>query len=711
MKFQIKHKSRGRLRVHMCVPRMTLRQADLLEYYLIGVSEVTDVKIYDRTCDAIIFFDGGDEECGKIIRSISVFSFEKAEKSEIVPVHTSRALNREYEDKLVFTVARRFASKLFLPMPVRAVIATIKSIKYIKAGLSSLLHGKLSVSVLDAVAVGVSIIRGDFGTAGSVMFMLGLGELLDDWTHKKSVSDLASAMSLGVDKVWLKNGEDEILVPISSVSEGDTVIVRMGNMIPLDGKVIFGEAMVNQSSMTGESLPVRKTVGSYVYAGTVVEDGECEVLVEKVSGGGRYDRIVKMIEESEKLKSTAEDRASKLADRLVPYTLGGTLLTYLLTRNVTKMLAVLMVDFSCALKLSMPIAVLSAMRESNKYNISVKGGRFLEAVAKADTVVFDKTGTLTYASPKVAKIITFGGTSEDDMLRLAACLEEHYPHSLANAVVEEAKRRGLAHEEYHSSVEYVVAHGISSIVEGKKVIIGSYHFVFEDEKCSVPDGDGESDKLAELNGAYSHLYLAVSGVLAAVICISDPLRADAPAAIAALHKCGISKIVMMTGDNEKTAAAVAKAVGVDEYKAEVLPEDKANFIREEHKAGRTVIMIGDGVNDTPALSEADAGIAINTGAAIAKEISDITISSENLYELVTLRRISEALMKRIDKNYRFIVTFNLALIALGVTGAIQPTFSALLHNASTLGIALKSMTNLLPDKTETKEEKELIPQI
>lgn len=711
MKFQIKHKSRGRLRVHMCVPRMTLRQADLLEYYLIGICEVAEAKVYDRTCDAVIFFDGCDEECGKIIRSISLFSFEKAEKSEIVPIHTSRVLNREYEDKLVFTVARRFASKLFLPMPVRAVIATIKSIKYIKAGLTSLLHGKLSVSVLDAVAVGVSIIRGDFGTASSVMFMLGLGELLDDWTHKKSVSDLASAMSLGVDKVWIKNDEEEILVPISNVSEGDTVIVRMGNMIPLDGKVISGEAMVNQSSMTGESLPVRKTVGSYVYAGTVVEEGECEVLVERVSGGGRYDRIVKMIEESEKLKSTAEDRASKLADRLVPYTLGGTLLTYLLTRNVTKMLAVLMVDFSCALKLSMPIAVLSAMRESNKYNISVKGGRFLEAVAKADTVVFDKTGTLTYASPKVAKIITFGGTSENDMLRLAACLEEHYPHSLANAVVEEAKCRGLAHEEYHSSVEYVVAHGISSMVEGKKVIIGSYHFVFEDEKCSVPDGDGETDKLAELNGAYSHLYLAVSGVLAAVICISDPLRADAPAAIAALHKCGISKIVMMTGDNEKTAAAVAKAVGVDEYKAEVLPEDKASFIREEHKAGRTVIMIGDGVNDTPALSEADAGIAINTGAAIAKEISDITISSENLYELVTLRRISKALMKRIDKNYRFIVTFNLALIALGVTGAIQPTFSALLHNASTLGIALKSMTNLLPDETKEKEEKGLIPQI
>lgn len=683
---------------------MTLRQADVLEYYIRNIDGITDVKVYDRTADTVIFYRGSNK---RIIEALAAFSFESSENEGLVPDHTSRVLNREFEDKLVMKVLLRFASKSFLPAPIRAGMAIIRSVRYISAGLKSLLNGKLSVSVLDATAVTVSLVRGDFSTASSVMFMLGLGELLEDWTHKKSVSDLAGAMSLNVDKVWLKNGE-ETLVSVSDVKEGDRIIVRTGNMIPLDGKVVEGEAAVNQASMTGEALPVRKVCGSYAYAGTVVEEGECVIEVEKVSGGGRYDRIVKMIEESEKLKSTAEDKASRLADRLVPYTLGGTVLTYLLTRNVTKTLAVLMVDFSCALKLSMPIAVLSAMRECNQYNISVKGGKFLEAAAKADTIVFDKTGTLTYAQPKVAKIVTFGNRAENDMLRLAACLEEHYPHSLANAVVEEAKARGLNHEEYHSKVEYVVAHGISSTVENRKVVIGSYHFVFEDENCRIPDGDEQ--KFADISDEYSHLYLAVSGVLTAVICISDPLRKEAKDAIKALHALGVKNVVMMTGDNEKTAAAVAREVGVDEYHAEVLPEDKAKFIREEKTAGRTVIMIGDGVNDTPALSEADVGIAINTGAAIAKEIADITISSEDLFEIVKLRELASALTKRIDRNYRFIVGFNFMLIVLGVAGFIQPTTSAMLHNMSTLGISLKSMTNLLPESREeglVNEAKEL----
>ncbi len=704
MRCKILHTSAGRLRIHLCVNGMTLRQADVLEYYIRNIDGITDVKVYDRTADTVIFYRGSNK---RIIEALAEFSFESAENEGLVPDHTSRVLNREFEDKLVMKVLLRFASKSFLPAPIRAGMAIIRSVRYISAGLKSLLNGKLSVSVLDATAVTVSLVRGDFSTASSVMFMLGLGELLEDWTHKKSVSDLAGAMSLNVDKVWLKNGE-ETLVSVSDVKEGDRIIVRTGNMIPLDGKVVEGEAAVNQASMTGEALPVRKVCGSYAYAGTVVEEGECVIEVEKVSGGGRYDRIVKMIEESEKLKSTAEDKASRLADRLVPYTLGGTVLTYLLTRNVTKTLAVLMVDFSCALKLSMPIAVLSAMRECNQYNISVKGGKFLEAAAKADTIVFDKTGTLTYAQPKVAKIVTFGNRAENDMLRLAACLEEHYPHSLANAVVEEAKARGLNHEEYHSKVEYVVAHGISSTVENRKVVIGSYHFVFEDENCRIPDGDEQ--KFADISDEYSHLYLAVSGVLTAVICISDPLRKEAKDAIKALHALGVKNVVMMTGDNEKTAAAVAREVGVDEYHAEVLPEDKAKFIREEKTAGRTVIMIGDGVNDTPALSEADVGIAINTGAAIAKEIADITISSEDLFEIVKLRELASALTKRIDRNYRFIVGFNFMLIVLGVAGFIQPTTSAMLHNMSTLGISLKSMTNLLPESREegfVNEAKEL----
>ena len=693
MKCRILHESQGRMRIHMCINRMSLKQADIAEYYLKNIECIESVKVYDRTCDAVISYTGSRSV---IISAIASFSFEMAEKQKLVPEHTSRELNREFEDKIVDAVIRRAASKLFLPFPIRSVIAAFRSMKYIKAGICALMKGKLSVAVLDATAVGVSILRGDFDTAGSVMFMLSIGQMLEDWTHKKSVSDLAGAMALNVDKVWLKVGDTEVLTSVNDVKQGNVIIVRTGGMIPLDGRVNSGEASVNQSSMTGESLPVRKTVGSIVYAGTVVEEGTCEITVEKTQGGGRYDRIVKMIEDSEKLKSTAEDKAARLADRLVPYTLGGTVMTYLLTRNVTKTLAVLMVDFSCALKLSMPITVLSAMRESSQYGISVKGGRFLEAAANADTVVFDKTGTLTYAEPKVADIVTFGQHEKNDMLRLAACLEEHYPHSLANAVVDEAKQRGLCHEEYHSKVEYVVAHGISSTVEGRNVVIGSYHFVFEDEKCIVPEG--EEEKFEAIQPEYSHLYLAVSGVLTAVICIHDPLRKEAKDAVKALHELGVSKVVMMTGDNEKTAASVAAAVGIDDYRAEVLPEDKAEFVRTERAQGRTVMMIGDGVNDTPALSEADVGIAINTGAAIAKEIADITVSSENLMCIVALRKLAMSLMKRIDRNYRFIVGFNLMLIVLGVSGVIQPTFSALLHNASTLGISLDSMTNLLPEK-------------
>ena len=693
MKCLVLHESQGRLRVHLCINRMSLHSADALEYYLRGVVGISDVKVYDRTCDAVVAYSGARAD---VIKAFAAFSPAKAETEVSIPEHTARALNREFEDKLVSAVLKRFSLKLFLPLPLRSAIAVYHSLHYIKAGLQALIKGRLSVSVLDATAVTVSLLRRDFDTASSVMFMLRLGELLEEWTHKKSVSDLAGAMSLNVDKVWLKTDEQEILVSINDISAGDKIIVRTGNLIPLDGKVLAGDAMVNQASMTGESLPVKKSAGSYAYAGTVVEEGECVISVEKAMGGGRYDRIVHMIEESEKLKSTAEDKASHLADRLVPYTLGGTALTYLLTRNAVKALSVLMVDFSCALKLSMPIAVISAMRESNKYNVSVKGGRFLEAVAKADTIVFDKTGTLTFATPRVAKIVTFSGRNENDMLRLAACLEEHYPHSLANAVVEEAAKRGLNHEEYHSNVEYVVAHGISSTVEGRKVVIGSYHFVFEDEGCTVPED--ERDKFDGISDEYSHLYLAVSGVLRAVICIADPLRPEAAAVVSALHKAGINKVVMMTGDNGKTAAAVARAVGVDEYRAEVLPEDKAEFIRREKAAGHTVIMIGDGVNDTPALSEADVGIAINTGAAIAKEISDITVSSSDLFKLLKLREISVALMSRINKNYRFIVGFNFLLIVCGVTGAIQPTTSALLHNMSTLGISVKSMTDLLPEE-------------
>ena len=676
---------------------MTLRQADVLEYYLLAVDGVRSVKVYDRTRDAVVVYDAERE---RMIRALARFSFEKAEKLDLAPEHTSRTLNREFEDKLALTVMRRCASNLFLPAPVTSALAVIRSAKYIKEGLLALWHRKLSVAVLDATAVTVSMVRGDFATAGSVMFMLRLGEILEEWTHKKSVADLASAMSLRVENVWQQVDGTEVLTKVTAVKPGDRIVIRTGGMIPLDGRVVEGEAMVNQSSLTGESMPVAKRPGSPVYAGTVAEEGECVVCVEKVSGSGRYDRVVRMIEESEKLKSTAEDKASRMADRLVPYTLGGTAVTYLLTRDVTKMLAVLMVDFSCALKLAIPVAVLSAMRESSGHHISVKGGRFLEAVAKADTIVFDKTGTLTYATPKVAQIVPFGGHREADMLRLAACLEEHYPHSMANAVVEEAKRRGLTHEEYHSQVQYVVAHGISSMVENKKVIIGSAHFVFEDEGCCIPEG--EQEKYDALPAAYSHLYLCIDGELAAVICIHDPLRREAKDAVKALHESGFTNVVMMTGDNRRTAESVAAEVGVDAVYAEVLPEDKAAFIRQEKEKGHTVIMVGDGVNDSPALSEADAGIAISTGAAIAREIADITVASEDLFELVTLRKLSEALMARIHGSYRFIVAFNLSLITLGVAGVLPPAISALLHNTSTLGIGLKNMTDLLEDENTQK---------
>ena len=692
MKCTILHESRGRMRVHLHCGRMSLHQADVLEYYLRNEAGVLDVAVYDRTQDTVICYE---TQRGAVIAALARFSFARGEKMDLVPEHTSRELNREFEEKLTMTVCRRVFNKLFLPMPVAAAIAAVKSLKYIRAGLSALLHGKLTVAVLDATAVTVSVVRGDFNTAGSVMFMLRLGEILEEWTHKKSVADLAGAMSLQVDQVWMQVGDEEVLVPVGQVQVGDKIVVRTGNLIPLDGRVVSGEAMVNQSSMTGEAQPVVKTAGSFVYAGTVAEEGNCVVQVEKAQGSGRYDRIVRMIEDSEKLKSSAEASASHLADKLVPYTLGGTALTWCVTRNVTKTLSVLMVDFSCALKLAMPIAVLSAMRESAQYHISVKGGRFLENVAKADTIVFDKTGTLTHATPKVAQIVPFGGHSEAEMLRLAACLEEHYPHSIANAVVEEAKNRGLDHQEYHSEVQYIVAHGISSMVDGKKVMIGSAHFVFEDEQCKIPEG--EQALFDSLDPSYSHLYLCIGGELAAVLCISDPLREDAPEAIRALHACGISNVVMMTGDNRRTAQSVAAAVGVDAFYAEVLPEDKAAYIRSAREQGHVVIMVGDGVNDSPALSEADVGIAISTGAAIAQEIADITVSSEDLQTLVTLRQLSCALMARISRNYRFIIGFNCGLIGLGLVGILPPTTSALLHNMSTLGISTKSMTNLLPD--------------
>ena len=676
---------------------MTLRQADIVEYYLRSKPFVRDVKVYDRTGDAVIFYRGG--RCD-VVSALAKFTFNDAKITALVPEHTGRELDRKFEDRLIFLLAKKAFSMLFLPNKIRFAIAVIKSLKYVVEALKCIVKREMRVEILDATAIVVSLLRGDRKTAASVMFLLSLGELLEDWTHKKSVDDLARTMSLGVDKVWLIKDGTEVLVPINTVGAGAEISVRTGSMIPLDGVVTAGEAEVNQASMTGESMPVHKKPGSYVYAGTVVEDGSITVRVDKTSGSGKYDRIVRMIEESEKLKSNAESKASRLADKLVPYSLGGTLLTYLLTRNTTKALSILMVDFSCALKLAMPISVIAAMRECGSYGITVKGGKFLEAVAEADTIVFDKTGTLTHAEPRVAKIVTFGDNDEAECLRLAACLEEHYPHSIANAVVNEAAKRGLLHEEKHSAVQYVVAHGISSSIDGEKAVIGSFHFVFEDEGVKIPDG--EEYKLETLPGEYSHLYLAVGGVLTAIICIEDPLRDEAADIVAVLKKLGIKRTVMMTGDSKRTAEAVAAAVGVDEFYYEVLPEDKAAFIRREHAAGRKVIMIGDGVNDSPALSEADAGIAISTGAAIAREIADITISADDLYCLLTLRKISTALMKRISFNYRSIIGFNLALIVLGVAGVIPPATSALLHNSSTVLIGTASMRNYLKKDDECK---------
>ncbi len=676
------------MRVHAVQNSMSLRQADILEYYLRDIEGVTTVKVYDRTGDVVILF-----ACDRavIIAALGRFSYEKAK--DLAPENTGRELNRQFEDRITFMILKRAAKKLFLPDPCRRVSAVLKSVKYIYKGVRALFSGRLRVETLDATAILVSLIRQDFSTASSVMFLLNLGEALEDWTHKKSVNDLARTMSLQTDKVWLKTENQEILVPIASVKVGDCIQVRMGGVIPLDGKVASGECFVNQASITGESMPVRKTEGSIVYAGTVVEEGECVIRVERAAGSAHYDKIVQMIEESEKLKSATEAKAFRLADRLVPYNLGGTALVYLLSRNVTKAVSVLMVDFSCALKLSMPLAVLSAMRESGTHQITVKGGKFLEAVSKADTILFDKTGTLTHATPTVARVIPFNGQESDEMLRLAACLEEHYPHSMANAVVKAALEKGLDHEENHTKVQYVVAHGISSEVDNKKVVIGSYHFVFEDEGCVVLAEDKQ--KFEDLSVEYSHLYLAISGVLSAVICIEDPIRPEAPEIIRELKKLGIKKAVMLTGDSERTARAVAEQIGVDEYYSEVLPEDKARYIQEEHKNGRHVMMVGDGINDSPALSEADVGIAIADGAAIAREVADITISADDLWTLVTLKKISDALMKRIDTNYRQIIGINTALIMLGVAGTITPATSALLHNTSTLLISMKSMTDLL----------------
>ena len=695
------HESPGRIRVHAMQKRMTMAQADILEYYLKAQEGVIEAKVYDRTGDAVIFYEGKREG---MILALSRFSYKGNEG--LVPSQTGRALNREYEDKLVLTVVDRVISTLFYPIPLKRVITGVKAIPYLFKGLQTLFQRKIEVSLLDAMAISASILTGDYDTASSVMFLLSVGEILEEWTHKKSVDDLARTMSLNVDKVWTLVQGEEVLLPLNEVEVGQEIIVRTGNMIPLDGKLSFGEAMVNQASMTGESIPVRKKVGSSAYAGTVVEEGECRIRVEKLAGSGRYDRIVKMIEESEKLKSATEDKASHLADKLVPYSLGGAALTYLLTRNVTKALAFLMVDFSCALKLSMPVSVLSAMREAGKHKISVKGGKFMEAISEANTIVFDKTGTLTYAKPKVEDIITFNNADENEMLRMAACLEEHYPHSMANAVVSEAEARDLHHAERHSKVEYVVAHGISSIYEGKHVLIGSYHFIFEDEHCTVPKG--EEEKLANIPAEHSALYLAVDGELSTVILISDPLRKEAVGVIQDLKALGIDKVVMMTGDNKKTANAVARMVGVDEFHAEVLPEDKANFIKEEHRLGRKVIMVGDGINDSPALSEADAGIAISAGAAIAKEVADITIQEGDLYELVILKKLSNRLMKRIHSNYNFIIGFNAMLIAFGLAGIMTPSNSALFHNISTIATGLKSMTPLIPEEEIEADKEEVL---
>ena len=693
MKFFIKHEVQGRLRIHVIQNRMTCAEADVLCWTLEKQKNVTKVKVYERTADAVIYYTGDRKE---LIHTLKKLRCEKADVPENVLSSSGRALNSAYKEKLIAKALLHYGGKLILPNPVRKIWLTFKAVQYIGKGIRCLARRKIEVPVLDATAIGVSVLRGDFNTAGSVMFLLGIGELLEEWTHKKSVGDLARSMSLNIKKVWLKREEQEVLVPASDILPGDRVIVHMGNVIPFDGEVSGGEGMINQASLTGESLPVRRTKGQSVYAGTVLEEGELEITVRAVSGSTRFEKIVTMIEDSEKLKSNLESKAEHLADRLVPYTLLGTGLVGLLTRNVTKALSVLMVDFSCALKLAMPISVLSAIREAGKSGITVKGGKYLEAVAEADTIVFDKTGTLTKAKPTVKEVIVFGDYPEPEALRIAACLEEHFPHSMAKAVVDAAKRRNLYHEEMHSKVEYIVAHGISSYIEGKKTVIGSSHFVFEDEKCRIrPEYQERFDTLPE---EYSHLFLAIDGELVAVICIEDPLREEAGEMVRLLKEEGISKVVMMTGDSERTAASIAKRVGVDEYYSEVLPEDKAGFIEAEKAAGRKVVMIGDGINDSPALSAADAGIAISDGAELAREIADITIAAEDLREIVVLKRLSNAMMRRIQENYRGIVGINAALIILGVAGVIQPTTSALLHNTSTLAISLRSMDSLLPEK-------------
>ena len=692
MKCTILHEGKGRMRVHVEKVRMTLHRADVLEAYLNHNDAIVHAAVYERTGDVVITYTGKRTAA---IAILAGYKFDVAEYDALVTSADSRRLNREYQDKMFDLVAGRCLRKLFLPAPLDAAYTAFRSIHFLWKGVRCVLSRRLEVEVLDALSIGVSLLRGDFGTAGSVMFLLNLGSLLEEWTRKKSLDDLARSMALNVDKVWVRSQGTEVLVPLTKVRSGDEVVVRSGNMIPLDGTVLEGEAMVNQAALTGEAMPVRKAEGSTLYAGTVVEEGECIFIAKSEGGSNRYDKIVAMIEESEKLKSSTENRALVLADKLVPWCLGATVVTYLLTRNATRAISCLMVDFSCALKLSMPLAVLSAMRECGSYHITVKGGKYLEALSKADTIVFDKTGTLTRATPQVVEVVPFSGCNEREVLQLAACLEEHFPHSMANAVVRAAKERGISHEEMHSEVEYIVAHGIASRVGGERVVIGSHHFVFEDEKCTIPAA--EQQKFDALKPAYSHLYMAASGQLVGVICISDPLRPEAAAVLNGLRALGIRNTVMMTGDSERTAAAIAKQVGVDRFFAEVLPEDKANFVQQAKAEGHTVVMIGDGINDSPALSAADIGIAINSGAAIAREIADVTIKADSLEELVALKAIANSLQKRVHANYRFVLTFNSALIALGALGILQPASSAMLHNLSTIGISLKSMTNLLPE--------------
>ncbi len=692
MKCTILHEGKGRMRVHVEKVRMTLHRADVLEAYLNHHDAIVHAAVYERTGDVVITYTGRRSAA---IAVLAGYKFDVAEYDALVTSADSRRLNREYQDKMFNLVAGRCLRKLFLPAPLDAAYTAFRSIRFLWKGVRCVLSRRLEVEVLDALSIGVSLLRGDFGTAGSVMFLLNLGSLLEEWTRKKSLDDLARSMALNVDKVWVRSQGTEVLVPLTKVRSGDEVVVRSGNMIPLDGTVLEGEAMVNQAALTGEAMPVRKAEGSTLYAGTVVEEGECVFIAKAEGGSNRYDKIVAMIEESEKLKSSTENRALVLADKLVPWCLGATVVTYLLTRNATRAISCLMVDFSCALKLSMPLAVLSAMRECGSYHITVKGGKYLEALSQADTIVFDKTGTLTRATPQVVEVVPFSGCNEREVLQLAACLEEHFPHSMANAVVRAAKERGISHEEMHSEVEYIVAHGIASRVGGQRVVIGSHHFVFEDEKCTIPTA--EQQKFDALKPAYSHLYMAASGQLVGVICISDPLRPEAAAVLNGLRALGIRNTVMMTGDSERTAAAIAKQVGVDRFFAEVLPEDKANFVQQAKAEGHTVVMIGDGINDSPALSAADIGIAINSGAAIAREIADVTIKADSLEELVALKAIANSLQKRVHANYRFVLTFNSALIALGALGILQPASSAMLHNLSTIGISLKSMTNLLPE--------------